>query len=102
MGHEIDRSSIERAISAKLADYGIDAKNFFIDWDLKTVIVLCSHITSRMKIFMSRGTVSLGGVIRDSMVSAHRIQIGGQRFGLVVLYCKKCFGTGVKMLLGEE
>ncbi len=98
---DIDRSQIEGAIRAKLAEYGIEASNFFIDWDLKTVVVLCSHITSRMRLFMSRDAVSLGGVVRDSLVSAHRIRIGGEKFGLVVMYCKKCFGSGVKMLLGE-
>ncbi len=97
----MDRSRLESVVKGKLADYGIDAKNFYIDWDLKTIIVLCRHITERMKIFMSKDSMSLGGFVRDLMVTAHRVKIGGQEFGLVVIYCKKCLDGGLKMMLGE-
>lgn len=98
----MNRSELERVVRSKLADYGVDATNFFIDWDLKTIVVICGHITGRMKLFMSKGGVSLGAVVRDSLVSAHRINVGGERFGLMVVYCKICFEKGLKMMIGGE
>jgi len=102
VGSEVNRSELERVVRSKLADYGVDATNFFIDWDLKTIVVICGHITGKMRLFMSKGGVSLGTVVRDSLVSAHRLNIGGERFGLMVVYCKICFDKGLKMMLGRE
>ncbi len=102
MASPVGREALEKALRSRLADYGVDASNFFIDWELKTVVVLCVHITSKMKIFMSKGTLSLGSVVRDTLVTAHRIEVGGQRFGLLVVYCKACFDSGVRMLFGES
>ncbi len=102
MGSEFDRFELERAVRSKLADYGVEPANLFIDSDLKTIIVICGHITGKMKLFMSKGAVSLATVVRDSLVSAHKISIGGQRFGLIVVYCKICFDQGLKMMLGGE
>jgi hypothetical protein len=99
---DADRQQLESSIRAKLADYGIETRNIFIDWELKTIIALCSHITGKMKLFMSKGNVSLGGVARDSMVSAHRIRIGDHVYGLMVIYCKDCFDKGVRMLFEER
>ena len=101
MESEADRERLESTVKARLAEYGIDVRNLFIDWELKTIVALCSHITGKMKIFMSKGNVSLGGVVRDSMVSAHRIRVEGQPYGLVVIYCRDCFDKGVRMLLEE-
>jgi hypothetical protein len=98
---DVDRQKLESSIRDSLTEYGIDARNLFLDRELKTVIVLCSHITDKMKIFMSKGNISLGGVARDSLVSAHRISVGGQPYGLMVIYCKECFDKGVKMLFEE-
>jgi hypothetical protein len=89
-------------MASKLAEYGIQASNFFIDWDLNTAVILCTHVTSRMKLFMSQGNVSLGGVARDTILTAHRVKVGGVDFGLLVIYCKKCFENGARMLFGES
>jgi hypothetical protein len=98
----IDRSRLEKLVRSKLADYGIDASNFYVDPEKKSIIVLCSHITGKMKLFISRGRISLGSVVRDSMVSAHGLNIGGEKFGLIVIYCKDCFEKGLRMMIGEE
>ena len=102
MDSDVDRDKLESSIRNRLADYGIETKNFFIDRELKTVIALCSHITDKMKMFMSKGNISLGGVVRDTLVSAHRISVGGQTYGLMVIYCRDCFDKGVKMLFEER
>jgi len=96
---DVDRGALEERVKGILASYGIDAKNLFVDWELKTIVVICGHITSRMKLFMSKGTVSLGAVIRDSLVSAHRIKVSNDTFGLIVIYCKQCFDKGLRMML---
>jgi hypothetical protein len=99
---DADRQKLESSIRNRLADYGIETRNLFVDRELKTVIALCSHITDKMKIFMSKGNISLGGVVRDSLVSAHRISVGGQPYGLMIIYCRDCFDKGVKMLFEDR
>ena len=102
MESEADRERLESTVKARLAEYGIEAKNIYVDWDLSTVIVLCRHITGGMKVFMSKGNVSLGGTARDSMVTAHRIRVGERAYGMLVIYCKACFNKGVRMLFEEK
>ncbi len=102
MEHGVDRRQLEQAVRSKLAAYGIDAKNFFIDWDARTIVVICGHITGRMKIFMSDGSMSLGTLVRDSMVSAHKLTVGKEKLGLIVVYCKGCLESGLRMMLGSE
>jgi hypothetical protein len=102
LGPEISRQELECAIRARLEEYGIESKDIYIDEELKMVTVLCMHITGRMKIFMSGGSMALGGVVRDSMVSAHRIMVGNGIWGLIVIYCKACFDKGIRMLFEEK
>lgn len=99
---DVDRQKLECTVRARLNEYGIESNNIFIDGELKTVIVLCKHITGKMKIFISRGSMALGGVVRDSMVSAHRIRVGNVTWGLMVIYCRACFDSGVRMLFEEK
>lgn len=101
MGQGIDRGQLEEAVRSRLSEYGIAAKNIYVDNEMRMVVVLCTHITGRMKLFLSDGAVSLGGFARDTMVSAHRVKVGGQSFGMMIIYCKKCFESGLKLLLGE-
>jgi len=93
------RSRLESAVKTRLGGYGIETENVFVDWEKRTILVLCSHITRRMKIFMSQGNLSLGTMVRDSMVTAHRTTFEGEEFGLVVIYCKECFDAGLRMML---
>ena len=100
MGQGIDRRRLEEAVRDRLSEYGIAAKNIYVDDEMRMVIVLCSHITERMRLFLSDGAVSLGGIARDTMVSAHRVKVEGESFGMMIIYCKKCFDEGLKLLLG--
>ena len=102
MTADFDRAVLEKRVKEILASYGIDAKNVYIDRERRTILVICGHITSRMKLFMSAGAISLGAVVRDSLVSVHRVKVSGETFGLIVIYCKQCFDKGLRMMLEGE
>lgn len=96
------RQQLERAIEAKLGERGIEVGKVFLDPEKNTVIVFCSHITEGMKLFMTTGAVSLGSTVRDSMVSAHRAVVDGEKMGLMVVQCKECSKGGLSLLLGGD